>query len=196
MKRTDPSPKRALTLPRCHLLTTLFAKYERRAASTPSPLTPGGPAVGRSPGFRLGRVDAIDVEDLILCLREVDAARQGQLPEVKSLTDQGREWAGRIAASLRKSGATAVFFRDDEVAGGAISEFLKRGIRVPEDLSVVSMDGHPLAGLFQVPLTTLALPVESMVRKTIQLACSDTPPTACLLSCKLIVRSSHSDASA
>src|SRR5690606_37086557 len=49
---------------------------------------------------------------------------------------------------------TAVFAASDEMAMGAILAARDRGLRVPEDLSVVGGDGHDLGGL--VGLTTIA----------------------------------------
>lgn len=53
---------------------------------------------------------------------------------------------------------TAVFAASDEMAFGALAEAREMGLRVPEDLSVIGVDGHELAGLFG--LTTIAQPVE------------------------------------
>jgi LacI family repressor for deo operon, udp, cdd, tsx, nupC, and nupG len=49
---------------------------------------------------------------------------------------------------------TAVFAASDELAFGVIFAARERGIRVPEDLSVVGVDGHPHAEFFG--LTTVA----------------------------------------
>ena len=108
-----------------------------------------------------------------------------------ALVDRGRE-AGRYAArSFQKKGYSLLCFRDDEVAGGAIAELRAKGVEVPEDIAVVSMDGHPLSGIFQVPLTTFAVPVEPMVAKTIALVREDGAPGAFSFPYKLIRRESH-----
>lgn len=52
---------------------------------------------------------------------------------------------------------TAIFAVCDEVAMGIIHEAAERGIRVPEDLSVIGVDDHDLAYLFG--LTTVWQPV-------------------------------------
>ena len=51
---------------------------------------------------------------------------------------------------------TAVFAASDEMAMGAILAARDLGLRVPEDLSVVGIDGHDLGVL--VGLTTMAQP--------------------------------------
>ncbi|QIK82271.1 LacI family DNA-binding transcriptional regulator [Sanguibacter sp. HDW7] len=52
---------------------------------------------------------------------------------------------------------TALFVASDEMAMGAMLAARERGLRVPEDLSIVGVDGHDIAEL--VGLTTMAQPV-------------------------------------
>jgi DNA-binding LacI/PurR family transcriptional regulator len=50
--------------------------------------------------------------------------------------------------SLLQAGATpptAIFCHADELAFGVLSEMRRRGLRCPEDMSVVGFDGHPLS---------------------------------------------------
>ena len=49
---------------------------------------------------------------------------------------------------------TAIFSYSDEMAFGALEELRERGIRVPEDMSIIGIDGHELAPL--IGLTTIA----------------------------------------
>lgn len=68
---------------------------------------------------------------------------------------------GRAAMErlLRLGGPpTAVFAASDEMALGALAAAGFAGLRVPEDLSVVGVDGHDLADVFD--LTTVEQPVE------------------------------------
>jgi DNA-binding LacI/PurR family transcriptional regulator len=51
---------------------------------------------------------------------------------------------------------TAVFAASDEMAMGLIHAARQAGLRVPEDLSVIGIDDHEMAGLFD--LTTVAQP--------------------------------------
>ena len=57
---------------------------------------------------------------------------------------------------------TAIFVSNDSMAIGAYRAIAEKGLRVPEDVSVVGFDGLPL-GSFLVPqLTTIAQPVRQM----------------------------------
>ena len=63
---------------------------------------------------------------------------------------------GRAAAAAlldARPDITAIFAYSDEMAFGALEELRARGIRVPEDMSVIGIDGHELAPL--VGLTTI-----------------------------------------
>ena len=52
---------------------------------------------------------------------------------------------------------TALFCQSDEMAFGALGALRELGLRCPEDVSVVGLDGHELAATFD--LTTVAQPV-------------------------------------
>ena len=52
---------------------------------------------------------------------------------------------------------TAVYAHSDEVALGAIRTLRRAGLRIPEDISVIGIDDHPLAEL--TDLTTVGQPV-------------------------------------
>ncbi|MFP3464113.1 LacI family DNA-binding transcriptional regulator [Leifsonia sp. SIMBA_070] len=60
----------------------------------------------------------------------------------------GRELADR-------SEVTAVFCGNDEIAMGVIRGLAEGGKRVPDDVSVVGFDDHPLARMWSPPLTTV-----------------------------------------
>ncbi|MGE0214725.1 LacI family DNA-binding transcriptional regulator [Mycolicibacterium sp.] len=57
---------------------------------------------------------------------------------------------------------TAVFAGSDETALGVIEAARSRGLRVPEDLSVVGFDDTQLARLSSPPLTTIRQPLREM----------------------------------
>ncbi|KAB2970968.1 LacI family transcriptional regulator [Streptomyces sp. SS1-1] len=57
---------------------------------------------------------------------------------------------------------TAVFAGNDEIALGAVETARTRGLRVPEDLSVVGFDDTSLAQMASPPLTTVRQPLREM----------------------------------
>ncbi|MCR2802025.1 LacI family DNA-binding transcriptional regulator [Microbacterium sp. zg-Y818] len=57
---------------------------------------------------------------------------------------------------------TAVFASSDMVAVGALHAIREAGLRVPEDISVVSVDDSPEAKFAAPPLTTVHQPIEDM----------------------------------
>lgn len=61
-----------------------------------------------------------------------------------------------------KEPPTAVFAGNDEIALGVIETARARGLRVPEDLSVVGFDDTRLAEMASPPLTTIKQPLREM----------------------------------
>ena len=55
-----------------------------------------------------------------------------------------------------KEGATAIVCSNDHLAKGTIETCIKKGYRVPEDVSVVGFDNIPIAATTEPPLTTIA----------------------------------------
>ncbi|MGD6741756.1 LacI family DNA-binding transcriptional regulator [Streptomyces sp. BH106] len=72
---------------------------------------------------------------------------------------------------------TAIFAASDELAAGVIEAARRRGLRVPEDLSIVGFDNTPLAPVTSPPLTTIHGPVQEMgavaLRTALQLAAAE-----------------------
>ncbi|MNY36696.1 HTH-type transcriptional repressor CytR [compost metagenome] len=73
--------------------------------------------------------------------------------------------SGQRAANLLLDQApeiTAIFSASDEMAVAAISVASSRGIKVPEDLSVIGYDNIKLAEMIIPPLTTVHQPLNKM----------------------------------
>ena len=62
---------------------------------------------------------------------------------------------------------TAVFAHSDELAFGAMSTIRRAGLRVPEDISVIGLDGHPLSEALD--LTTIGQDVHKQGELAAQL---------------------------
>jgi DNA-binding LacI/PurR family transcriptional regulator len=58
----------------------------------------------------------------------------------------------------RKKLPTAIFCESDEMAFGAIKAIRKKGLRVPEDISIIGYDDHEFSAT--IGLTTIAQPVQ------------------------------------
>jgi DNA-binding LacI/PurR family transcriptional regulator len=77
----------------------------------------------------------------------------------------GRE----AAAALIEGGATALLVANNLMAAGALGAIRERGLRVPDDIALVSIDDPFWAGLIDPPLTTLAQPVRAMAEAAVKL---------------------------
>jgi DNA-binding LacI/PurR family transcriptional regulator len=62
---------------------------------------------------------------------------------------------------------TGVMCSSDLMAIGAVQEAVTRGLRVPDDLSVVGFDGIDAASWIQPPLTTIEQPIDEIARTAI-----------------------------
>ncbi len=77
------------------------------------------------------------------------------------------------AAELIDSGHTAIVCGSDLMALGAIRAAHSRGLRVPEDVSVVGFDDSPLIAFTEPPLTTIRQPVVAMGRAAVDALVSE-----------------------
>jgi DNA-binding LacI/PurR family transcriptional regulator len=68
-----------------------------------------------------------------------------------------------------KNRPTAVFVASDDMALEVITVAVAKGLRVPEDLSVVGFDDNPVAAHSRVPLTTVRQPLSEMGRTGLEL---------------------------
>ncbi|SEF82301.1 LacI family transcriptional regulator [Nonomuraea solani] len=66
-----------------------------------------------------------------------------------------------------RPGVSAVFAANDHMALGLLRAFHERGIRVPEDISVIGFDDIPEAGYFIPPLTTVRPDHEEVGRRAV-----------------------------
>lgn len=89
--------------------------------------------------------------------------------------------AGLLAEGLR---VDALLCASDRIAVGALHALADAGLRVPEDVSVIGFDDHPLAARSTPPLTTVAQPMvsegEVAVRLLHDLLNGDEPRTEVL----------------
>lgn len=88
---------------------------------------------------------------------------------------------------------TAIIAGNDNVAFGVYQAMAERGLRVAEDVSVISFDDEELAEFQRPGLTTARLPYEEMARQGIQMLLGDREPGHMQVPMPLIVRSSVRD---
>jgi LacI family transcriptional regulator len=103
-----------------------------------------------------------------------DAARQKGVPLPPELVAEGdyRLESGYWAMDRilnRKERPTAVAAASDLMAIGAMNAILDRGLRVPEDISVVGFDNIWMAGAVRPGLTTVAQPMYEIGARAVSL---------------------------
>ena len=114
-------------------------------------------------------------------------------------TIEGR--AGGRPASRPAGAPTAIFACNDEMAVSVLQEARARGIRVPEDLSVVGFDDTMVAQIAAPALTTVHQPLEEVGRMAVNLLARiiDEPPAHPIrleVGTRLVVRESTGPAPA
>ena len=112
-----------------------------------------------------------DLQGRIRCSGFVDAMYEAGLEiddrNVLWLDTQDIRHIEKQAARVieRSAGCTALFCYNDEVAHGVLDIFKKAGIRVPQDISVASVDNANLATMGGIGLTTVPHPMELLGKK-------------------------------
>lgn len=125
-----------------------FARVDNRAGFTYS-------ALGRLDGYR------------------AELAAQGTGPDEEivfraSRTDDGETVVAQLLAAPERP--TALMTESDELALSVLAAWSRLGLRIPEDLSLLGFDDHPLAETFG--LSTIAQPVTELGRQAAALAVS------------------------
>lgn len=87
---------------------------------------------------------------------------------------------------------TAIFCFNDRVALGVYEVMAERGLRVPDDISIIGFDNDELAVNLHPPLTTMILPHEEMARTAVDLVLSHDPaaPKTVKIECEIVIRDS------
>lgn len=95
-------------------------------------------------------------------LPDVEVVQLGHFPTV---------FSGGVAAAdlVSASGATAVIAHNDLIALGILDRLRARGVRVPDDVSVVGIDDIPAATQVSPALTTVSVPLRLLGRTAVDL---------------------------
>ena len=102
------------------------------------------------------------------------ALRTGHLPEASELIYEGTffqpdGYTGASALLALPEPPTAIFASNDVMAMGAMDAVRNRGLRIPEDISIIGFDDIPQASLIHPALTTINQPLEKMGRVATQM---------------------------
>jgi LacI family transcriptional regulator len=106
----------------------------------------------------------------------------------------GAEFGERLAAM--KNRPTAICIVNDSAAQACVSQLLRAGIRVPDDISIISHDDLPIARYGVVPLTAMSQPIHETAEVIVNFIIDrlekncDVPPRCIHLKGELRVRES------
>ena len=170
-----------------HLAATHLAQHghERIAFVTAS-----GRTMSRAEKIR-GFADAAAAAG-VTDARVIDGAASSEYGD-SEMADVGRMLAARIAKDRKRP--TGVVAVNDMLAFGLLAGFRDAGLAVPDDVSVIGMDGLFLSS-FTIPgLTTISLPVPAMARTIVErvvgrMADPDIVPDEFLFAPELVARES------
>jgi LacI family transcriptional regulator len=84
-------------------------------------------------------------------------------------------YAAMAALLARGLDATCVFAVTDVMAIGALAALRDHGLSVPEDVSVAGFDDIPIVRDLTPPLSTVALPLQQLGERAMELALTDNP---------------------
>jgi LacI family transcriptional regulator len=116
----------------------------------------------RNEGYRQALADYDLTADSAL-VRGTTYDRASGYTATKRLLDDGAEF-------------TAIFAHNDLLASGALVALRERGLRVPQDVSLVGYDNSPVAQELVPALTTVNLPCEELGRTAVRLALANPQP--------------------
>ncbi|MFE1794712.1 MULTISPECIES: LacI family DNA-binding transcriptional regulator [unclassified Streptomyces] len=151
-------------------------------------------------GVVLGPSDHIPSRRKLAAARVAAEAAGGSLPDTYVERSMFSLEGGQAATTrLLDRGVTGVVCASDPLALGAIRAARRRGLAVPEQVSVVGYDDSAFMNCTEPPLTTVRQPVEAMGRAAVDLLCAqiqgaEVQPGELLFEPELVVRGSTTQA--
>ncbi|WP_258058817.1 LacI family DNA-binding transcriptional regulator [Arthrobacter sp. B1805] len=143
-----------------------------------------------------GPSESFAAERRVNAWRETLAARGSIEPPL--LRGDWSADSGYVAGlTLAESDCTAVFAANDQMALGILRAFHEKGVRVPQDVSIVGFDDIPDSTSFSPPLTTVHQDFAELGRRCVdkvlkQMRDNSTEPGRELVPTRLVVRESTS----
>lgn len=100
-------------------------------------------------------------------LEEAGLAYDPELVCQGDFNEQSGVESGRRLLAMAEP-PTAIFAANDAMALGVMNAVREKGLRIPDDISVIGFDDIPSASMTQPPLTTLRHPFEAIAQATVQ----------------------------
>jgi LacI family transcriptional regulator len=143
-----------------------------------------------------GRLDQADARDRQQGYEK--ALQEAGIKMRRELIIEGnfRRQAGVLAVQMllsKRNSFSAIFAANDQMAYGARLGLYRRGIRVPEDLSLVGFDDEPAAAFMIPPLTTVRQPAIELGHEATRIILArlkGEPASPASLKAELVVRES------
>lgn len=101
-----------------------------------------------------------------------EALAAAHIPFDENLVKYGAfdaESGKKAAEALMQAGATAIFAGNDQIAYGVYQYAAERGIKIPEDISVIGYDNTGICGLLAPALTSIDQSSTAMAQKAVEL---------------------------
>lgn len=130
-----------------------------------------------------------------------DALKRQNIPFDSSLIlgDSFGKQNGYLGAKLllnKSNKPTAIFCLSNLISMGAMEAIIEEGLKIPEDISLLSFDDHPYSEFLSTPMTTIAQQNENMGKIAVKIlfdqinATNPIKPVEVKLQTKLIIRKS------
>ncbi|ANJ10602.1 LacI family DNA-binding transcriptional regulator [Streptomyces sp. BPPL-273] len=147
-------------------------------------------------GLVLGPSDHIPSRRKLTAAQQAAAALHAELPDAYVERAMFSLEGGQAAAArLLERGVTGIICASDPLALGAVRAARRRGLHVPDDVSVIGYDDSAFMTCTEPPLTTVRQPIEAMGRAAVDLLCAqiqgtEVPHRELLFEPELVVRGS------
>lgn len=160
----------------------ILAMERRRAAA-------GGPIVGANQDGMGYGTTARRLEGYLRGAAEVGVAASA-VPMFETLADEETVGEGIAYLMDRDTPPTAIAAMSDLIAMIAIRLLRARGLKVPDDVSIIGFDGVPEAAFTDPPLSTIAQPAEEKAEAAIEMLIGVRPMEDLALPTQLVMRGS------
>ena len=89
--------------------------------------------------------------------------------------EMGRHWAHHYLAMRKKYNIGSIMTGDDRISAGLLSELINHGVKIPEEVRVISFDNLDFGSCLAVPLTSWGVPMQKHVDMVLDNLLNHTP---------------------